>query len=74
MSRRMVLYPNGNTNSNGNGHISLYLAIIATNDLLLGWEVNVRIRFFVFDQIRDNYLSIQGTFAENFVYILSLKL
>ncbi|XP_059460837.1 ubiquitin C-terminal hydrolase 12-like [Corylus avellana] len=56
---RLVLYPNGKKNSNGNGHISLYLAIAATNDLPLGWEANVHIRFFVFDQIRDKYLCIQ---------------
>ncbi|XP_059462000.1 uncharacterized protein LOC132190995 [Corylus avellana] len=58
LDRRLVLYPNGKKNSNVNGHISLYLAIAATNDLPLGWEVNVHIRFFVFDQIRDKYLSI----------------
>ncbi|XP_059462004.1 uncharacterized protein LOC132190998 [Corylus avellana] len=56
---RLVLYPNGKTNSNGNGHISLYLGIAGTNDLSLGWEVNVNIRFFVYDQIRDKYLSVQ---------------
>ncbi|XP_059462005.1 protein RESTRICTED TEV MOVEMENT 3-like [Corylus avellana] len=56
---RLVLYPNGKNNSNVNGHISLYLAIVATNDLPLGWEVNVHIRFFVFDQIQDKYMSIQ---------------
>ncbi|XP_062164157.1 BTB/POZ and MATH domain-containing protein 5-like isoform X1 [Alnus glutinosa] len=56
---RLVLYPNGKKNSDGNGHISLYLAIAHTNDLPLGWEVNVNIRFFVFDQIRDKYLTIQ---------------
>jgi hypothetical protein len=67
MSRKLVLYPNGKKDSNGSGHISLYLAIAATNDLPLDWNVNVHIRFFVFDQIRDKYLSIQGTFAENLV-------
>jgi hypothetical protein len=70
MSRRLVLYPNGKNNSNGNGHVSLYLAIAAVNDLPLGWEANVDIRFFVFDQIRDKYLCIQGTFAKNLSFIL----
>jgi hypothetical protein len=70
MSRRLVLYPNGKNNSDGNGHISLYLAIAHTNDLPLGWEVNVNIRFFVFDQIRDKYLTIQGSFAQNLVFIV----
>ncbi|KAE8056846.1 hypothetical protein FH972_013582 [Carpinus fangiana] len=56
---RLVLYPNGKKNSNGNDHISLYLAISNTKDLQLGWEVNANIKFFVFDQIRDKYLCIQ---------------
>jgi hypothetical protein len=70
MSWELVLYPNGKENSNGSGHISLYLAIAATDVLPLGWGVNVDIRFFVFDQIRDKYLSIQGSFTEK----LSLRL
>jgi hypothetical protein len=74
MSRRLVLYPNGKKNSNGNGHISLYLAIANTKDLQLGWEVNANIKFFVFDQIRDKYLCIQGTFAQNLVFIVDLSL
>jgi hypothetical protein len=56
-----VLYPNGKKKSNRNGHISLFLAIAVTDDLPLGWEVNVNIRFFVFDQIRNKYLTIQGS-------------
>jgi hypothetical protein len=71
MSRKLVLYPNGENNGNGKGHVSLYLAIAVTNDLPLGWEVNVNIRFFLFDQIRDKYLSIQGS-AQNLVFIVYL--
>jgi len=56
---RLVLYPNGKKNSNGNGHISLFLTIATTKDLQLGWEVYANIKFFVFDQIRDKYLCIQ---------------
>ncbi|XP_059461998.1 uncharacterized protein LOC132190992 [Corylus avellana] len=56
---RLLLYPNGKKNSNGNGHISLYLGIVTTDDLSLGWEVNANIRFYVFDQIRDKYMCIQ---------------
>ncbi|XP_059462003.1 uncharacterized protein LOC132190997 [Corylus avellana] len=59
---RLVLYPNGRKNSNGKGHISLYLEITDTKDFPHGWEVNVNIiKFFVFDQIRDKYLIIQDT-------------
>jgi hypothetical protein len=74
MSRRLVLYPNGKKNSNGNGHISLYLAISTTKDLHLGWEVNANITFFVFDQIRDKYLCIQGTLTQNLVFMVDLSL
>ncbi|KAG6663313.1 hypothetical protein CIPAW_02G017500 [Carya illinoinensis] len=41
-------------------YISLYLAIENQNTLSLGWEANVNFRFFVFDQIRNKYLCIQG--------------
>ncbi|XP_040992263.1 uncharacterized protein LOC121239172 isoform X3 [Juglans microcarpa x Juglans regia] len=54
---RLVLQTNGKKNSKS--HISLYLAIENQNTLSLGWEVNVKFRFFVFDQIRNKYLCIQ---------------
>ncbi|XP_059462007.1 MATH domain and coiled-coil domain-containing protein At1g31390-like [Corylus avellana] len=59
MSRKLVLYPNGKVKSHGTAYISLYLEIAATEGLPLGSEVNMNIRFFVFDQIRNKYLSIQ---------------
>lgn len=46
-----------------NDHISLYLAIADTNTLPLGWEANVNFKFFVFDHIRDIYLTIQGNLS-----------
>lgn len=54
---KLILYPNGDEEVKD--HISLYLAISAKDDLPLGWEVRVIFRFFIFDQIRDNYLTIQ---------------
>nr|POE45250.1 hypothetical protein CFP56_43012 [Quercus suber] len=42
-----------------NGHISLYLEITETGELPLGWEVNASFKLFVFDQIRDEYLTVQ---------------
>ncbi|KGN53168.1 MATH domain and coiled-coil domain-containing protein At3g58370 [Cucumis sativus] len=55
---KLILYPNGNEEVED--HISLFLAV-STNDnnLPLGWELRVIFRFFIFDQIRDNYLTIQ---------------
>ncbi|XP_030968826.1 uncharacterized protein LOC115989292 [Quercus lobata] len=56
--RRLSLYPKG-IEKNMNGHISLYLAIAETGKLPLGWEVNASFKLFVFDQIRDEYLTVQ---------------
>ncbi|KAH7865878.1 hypothetical protein Vadar_012609 [Vaccinium darrowii] len=55
----LCFYPNGNKKRNGDGHISLYLVIRDTDKLPQGWEVNVQFKFFVFDHIRDKYLTIQ---------------
>ncbi|KAJ8568151.1 hypothetical protein K7X08_020873 [Anisodus acutangulus] len=51
---KLCLYPNGNEERGGKGHISLCLAITNTDGLPRGWEVNVSFKFLVFDQIRDN--------------------
>ncbi|XP_075663823.1 MATH domain and coiled-coil domain-containing protein At3g58260-like [Castanea sativa] len=56
---RLFLYPKGIENTNKNVHISLYLGIAETEELPLGWEVNAAFRLFVFDQIRDEYLTVQ---------------
>ncbi|XP_059652544.1 uncharacterized protein LOC132299756 [Cornus florida] len=50
---KLSFYPNGQD------HISLYLVISDTNNLPCGWEVNVNFRLFVFDHIRDKYLTIE---------------
>jgi speckle-type POZ protein len=56
---KLSLYPNGDKESKGEGHISLYLVIADTNDLPLGWEVNVKFNLFVFDRIQDKYMTVQ---------------
>ncbi|KAL4599785.1 hypothetical protein ACB092_11G151800 [Castanea dentata] len=60
---RLYLYPRGKAKFIGTGHISLYLAIAKTEKLPLGWEVNASFKFFLFDQIRDMYLTIQDSFG-----------
>ena len=50
---------------NGSGHISLYLAIVETENLPLGWEIYVNFKLFVFDQIQDKYLTIHGLLSHN---------
>ncbi|XP_060210323.1 ubiquitin C-terminal hydrolase 13-like [Lycium barbarum] len=56
---KLCLYPNGDQERGGKGHISLYLAITNTEALPLGWEVNVSFKFLLFDQARDKYLTIR---------------
>ncbi|KAL7187940.1 hypothetical protein ACSBR1_037891 [Camellia fascicularis] len=56
---KLCLHPNGDKERNGEGHISLYLVIVETSDLPLGWEVNVNFKLFVYDQIQDKYMTIQ---------------
>lgn len=66
--RRLSLYPNGCKERNGSGHISLYLRILETNTFPPDWEVYVNHRLFVFDQKRDNYLTVQG-YTDIYEYI-----
>uniref|UniRef100_A0A5B7ADG4 MATH domain-containing protein n=1 Tax=Davidia involucrata TaxID=16924 RepID=A0A5B7ADG4_DAVIN len=56
---KLRFYPNGNKKRNVNGHISLYLVISDTKTLPRGWEVNIQFKLFVFDHIRDKYLTVQ---------------
>ena len=68
--RRLCLYPNGINKSEGKGHVSLYLEISDSENLPLGWEVTVNFKFFVFNHIHENYLTVQGSlfFFFNYTY------
>ncbi|GAB4859486.1 hypothetical protein Ancab_010953 [Ancistrocladus abbreviatus] len=48
----MVIYPNGNREDNGAGHISLYLRLFD------GYSVNASFKFFILDQERETYVTI----------------
>ncbi|KAI7757462.1 hypothetical protein M8C21_003194 [Ambrosia artemisiifolia] len=56
---RLDLYPNGNDDENGAGHISLYVVICDTESCSKGWEVCVDVCFFVYDHIHQNYVTFQ---------------
>ncbi|XP_048137890.1 uncharacterized protein LOC115756270 [Rhodamnia argentea] len=60
LCRRLILYPNGDKSKKGEDHVSLYLALSEANPLKVGWEINATVRFFVFDQIHDEYLLREG--------------
>ncbi|PHT53997.1 hypothetical protein CQW23_08459 [Capsicum baccatum] len=52
----MIIHPVGD----GEGHISLYLAIVGTSSLHADWEVKASFSFLIFDQIHDNYIVMKG--------------
>ncbi|KAM7267186.1 hypothetical protein ACFE04_009352 [Oxalis oulophora] len=55
----LTLYPSGDTNHQGHGHISLYLSLLDTEELPISWELFVKFQFLVLDQIHDKYLVVQ---------------
>ncbi|KAL3641557.1 hypothetical protein CASFOL_012372 [Castilleja foliolosa] len=58
---RLVIYPNGHGTGKGDqGYVSVYLALVDTNDLPSNWEVNAVFSIFLFDHISDNYLHSIG--------------
>ncbi|XP_059664120.1 uncharacterized protein LOC132309877 [Cornus florida] len=56
-------YESNTFEASGNKWLSLHSSIFKfsfeTNALPIGWEVNVNFKLFVFDQIRDKYMTIQ---------------
>ncbi|XP_028055710.1 uncharacterized protein LOC114259874 [Camellia sinensis] len=60
-SVKLSPYPNGDEERNGEEYISLYLVIAETNNLPPGWEVNVSFKLFVYHEIQDKYMTIQGS-------------
>ncbi|KAF5189328.1 Ubiquitin carboxyl-terminal hydrolase [Thalictrum thalictroides] len=63
---KLAFYPNGNKEKEVKDHISLYLVMADTTSLPIGWEVNVNLRLFMFDQKRDEYVTIEGWNSRHF--------
>ncbi|KAF4366719.1 hypothetical protein F8388_020081 [Cannabis sativa] len=57
---KFSVYPSGDKSIEGKDHISLYLEIVETSSLPTGWEVNAIFNLFLFDQIRDKFISFEG--------------
>ncbi|GAB4838976.1 hypothetical protein Ancab_028509 [Ancistrocladus abbreviatus] len=55
----MQIYPNGNRNDDGEGHISIYLKLC--DEPKYGSFINTIFRALVYDQERRKYLVIQGS-------------
>ncbi|XP_031261665.1 ubiquitin carboxyl-terminal hydrolase 12-like isoform X2 [Pistacia vera] len=56
---KLCLYPNGDKENKGEGHISIYLELAKMSSFQIGWEINMIFNFFVFDQLQDKYVTIQ---------------
>ncbi|XP_057965878.1 uncharacterized protein LOC131156309 [Malania oleifera] len=52
---KLIIYPEGDKSSYGQNHVSIYLALVDTNTLPTGWEVNVIFKLFVFNHDVDQY-------------------
>ncbi|KMT01100.1 hypothetical protein BVRB_9g223550 [Beta vulgaris subsp. vulgaris] len=52
----LSVYPNGNEEEDGEDYLSLYVKMV--DKLSPGKSVYVALRFFIYDQIRDNYLTV----------------
>ncbi|KAL5726839.1 hypothetical protein ACHQM5_000089 [Ranunculus cassubicifolius] len=59
-SWKLVIYPNGNKIKGVKDHISLYLAIVDTESLPEGWDINVNLKVLLLDQRRDKYITVEG--------------
>lgn len=62
-SRKLSLYPHGDGKRGGKGHISLYLVLAEASTLPLGQEIRTFFKLFVYDQIRNNYLTVQCMYS-----------
>ncbi|XP_054813292.1 TNF receptor-associated factor homolog 1a-like [Prosopis cineraria] len=64
----LSVYPSGNKKRDGDHHISIYLNLIVQNSNLIpvGWEVNAITNLFVYDCLRDEYLSTQDASIRRF--------
>nr|GLL24281.1 uncharacterized protein LOC109159016 isoform X2 [Ipomoea trifida] len=59
---KLCVYPKGKkkqADGDGDGHISLYLEIVDTNNYPRGWDVHVKFSLFVYDYVQDKYLTVQ---------------
>ncbi|CAI8615078.1 unnamed protein product [Vicia faba] len=62
----LSIYPTGNTNGNGQGHVSIYLMLINTTSLPNDWEVNAIINFSAYNFKDDEYVTTQDATVMRF--------
>ncbi|KAI7982512.1 Ubiquitin carboxyl-terminal hydrolase 12 [Camellia lanceoleosa] len=57
---KLSIYPEGNKDRDGQGHVSISLTLVDTSSLLAGWEVKAIVNFFIFDQVGDMYHTLSA--------------
>ena len=71
--RYLQIYLKGDKENNGEGYISMYLHL-EDESLPMGWEVHAIFNFFIYDQIQDKYLCLQGTCLYLYLYFQLLRI
>ncbi|KAF2547673.1 hypothetical protein F2Q70_00022074 [Brassica cretica] len=62
---RLILYPLGNDNDGGKDHFSIYVRLeTLVSNLPKNWEIQVDMKFLVFNQNHKKYLTVQAQFIE----------
>lgn len=69
--RMLCVYPKGNEEEGGDGHLSVYVTLIDKPDS--DTSINASLRFFIYDQIRDNYLAFLGLLQDHCLAIFSFN-
>ncbi|KAL5539704.1 hypothetical protein UlMin_044568 [Ulmus minor] len=62
----LSVYPIGNKTKDAQDHISIYLELADTTKLATCWEINSTINFFIYDHVRDKYVSRQDAKVKRF--------
>lgn len=69
--RKIILFPKGKNGGNDN-YVSIYLMLDIMSSLSTGKGVKAYFKFYLLDQIRENYLIVQGNTFFLIIYVLGL--
>lgn len=61
--RRLIFHPAGKEEEDGKDHVSVYARIedIAASEMLMNnWEINVELKFFIYNYNVKKYSTFQG--------------
>ncbi|KAL5556064.1 hypothetical protein UlMin_038300 [Ulmus minor] len=62
----LSIYPTGDENKDAQDHISMYLELADTTKLGTCWDINSIFNFFIYDQVRDKYVSHEDAKVKRF--------